>query len=45
MAEWARANLSDFYKIYAKLVPQEVNAEVHGDVTLNVITGVPKPDA
>ncbi len=28
MAEWARANKTDFYRIYAKLVPQQIDMEI-----------------
>lgn len=28
MAEWAKENQSDFYRIYAKLIPQQVDVDV-----------------
>lgn len=28
MAKWAMANQSDFYKLYGKLVPQQIDLEV-----------------
>lgn len=28
MAKWAMANQSDFYRLYAKLVPQQIDLEV-----------------
>lgn len=28
MAKWARANLTDFYRLYGKLVPQQIDLEV-----------------
>jgi hypothetical protein len=28
MAEWARNNLSDFYKLYARLIPQQIDMDV-----------------
>lgn len=37
MAKWARANQSDFYKLYGRLVPTQVEATV--DVTHTVATG------
>ena len=41
---WARDNPTDFYKLYSKLIPQDVNANVDGGVTLQVVTGVPRAD-
>ena len=36
MAKWARDNQTEFYKIYARLIPQEVEAKVEnsGQVSL-----------
>ena len=28
MAEWAKSNQSDFYRLYARLVPQQVDLEI-----------------
>jgi hypothetical protein len=28
MAEWAKENQTDFYRLYAKLVPQQVDVDV-----------------
>lgn len=28
MAKWARANQSDFYRLYARLIPQQIDLEV-----------------
>lgn len=28
MAEWAKANLTEFYRLYAKLIPSEINTTV-----------------
>jgi hypothetical protein len=28
MANWARKNRTDFYRIYAKLIPQQIDLEV-----------------
>jgi hypothetical protein len=28
MAEWAKENLTEFYKLYARLIPTEVSAKV-----------------
>lgn len=41
MADWAREHPTDFYKIYGRLVPQEVEASVEGSLSVQVITGVP----
>lgn len=41
MAEWARSNQSDYYKIYARLVPQQVDIEANVrncDVTSKPLT-------
>jgi hypothetical protein len=37
MAEWAKDNLTDFYRLYARLIPQEVSG--HLNVTHTVDTG------
>ena len=42
LLEWAMRNPDDFYKIAAKMIPQEV--EQTGAVTLQVVTGVPTID-
>jgi hypothetical protein len=39
---WARANPTEFYKLAAKLIPTDINANVRG--TLMVVTGVPTDD-
>jgi hypothetical protein len=28
MAEWARANKTDFYRLYARLIPQQIDMDV-----------------
>jgi hypothetical protein len=28
MAKWARENLTDFYRLYARLVPQQIDLEI-----------------
>jgi hypothetical protein len=38
MTEWARANPTDFYKIWAKLIPDEPPAQRGGD--LNILINV-----
>lgn len=43
MAEWAAENRTDFYKLYARLVPTDVNAELNvGNRLLEVLTGLGK---
>ena len=39
LAEWAKTNRGDFYKLAAKLIPQDINAHVQGALT--VVSGVP----
>lgn len=34
MADWAKDNLTEFYKLYARLVPTEVSGAVRHDVTV-----------
>ncbi|WP_375598324.1 hypothetical protein [Devosia sp. Naph2] len=44
---WARENQTEFYKLYAKLLPLEVRADIkhEGAVTIIVDTGIPRtPD-
>lgn len=37
MAEWARENPSDFYRMYSRMIPQEVKATIDPDAnTINV---------
>lgn len=47
LVEWAKAQPTEFYKLYVKLLPIQVSAEhkVGGVVTIVVDTGVPRaPD-
>lgn len=45
LVEWAQAEPTEFYKLYAKLLPVQVNGKVDGAVTITVATGVPRaPD-
>lgn len=41
LATWAKANLGEFYKIYGRLIPNDVNANLTGavrvDGTINFI--------
>ncbi len=29
MAQWAKENLTDFYKLYARLIPQQIDMDVN----------------
>lgn len=45
LVKWAEAEPTEFYKLYAKLLPVQVNGKVDGAVTITVSTGVPRaPD-
>lgn len=37
MAEWARANQTEFYRIYARLIPTEVTGAGGGPLTVEII--------
>lgn len=41
---WAKENPTDFYKLYSKLIPQDVNANVGGDISIQIVSGVPRAD-
>lgn len=34
---WAQSDPGEFYKLWAKMLPAEVKAELSGDTTLNVV--------
>jgi hypothetical protein len=36
-SEWAKANPTEFYKLYAKLLPTEINANHSGQITLEAL--------
>jgi len=40
LTNWAQANPTEFYKISSKLIPNDLN--IQGQLTLNVLTGVPQ---
>ena len=44
MADWARENPTDFYRIYAKLVPQEVAAQVEASGGIDIRIKFTDPD-
>lgn len=35
LAEWARANKTDFFKLYARLIPVELSGEVKAHITVS----------
>lgn len=37
MTKWAKHNPTEFYKIAAKLIPQDVNAAIDGKLTVNIL--------
>ncbi len=39
---WAEDNPTEFYKLYGRLIPIDVNAR--GDMKFTVVTGVPRDD-
>ena len=48
LMEWARANPGEFFKLWAKLLPVDLRAELNhsGSITIVVETGVPRaPDS
>ncbi len=40
---WAQANETEFYKLWVKMLPQDVNANVAGKVSIIQLVGV-RPD-
>lgn len=36
MTDWARENPTEFYKLYSKLLPKNIDATVDGTLTINV---------
>jgi hypothetical protein len=36
MADWARENKTDFYRLYGKLIPQAVDVDATVDATLQI---------
>ncbi len=42
LADWARANRTEFYKLYARMIPQELTGPGDGPVVVKVVdmTGV-----
>lgn len=37
MAEWARENRTEYYKLYARLIPTEVSGAGGGPVTIEIV--------
>lgn len=44
LAEWAMANKTDFYKIYGRLIPNDVNANLSGIVKVDGAIKFIRPD-
>lgn len=42
MVKWAKDNPTEFYKIAAKLIPTEVNANIDGEIGIRTWQVVPK---
>lgn len=44
LQKWAKENPTEFYKLYGRLIPVDVNAK--GDLTaaITIVTGVPRAD-
>jgi hypothetical protein len=43
LTEWATDNQTEFYKLWAKLVPLEVSGEGGEPIKFVIVTGVPQP--
>lgn len=42
-AEWAKENQTDYYKLYAKLLPRDINLSVNVDLQLcDALLGLPE---
>ena len=39
---WAVMEQTEFYKLFAKLLPKDLNAKVEGSLSVEVLTGVSK---
>jgi hypothetical protein len=40
LQSWATDNPTEFYKLWAKLLPQDVNANIKGDISVIQLVGV-----
>lgn len=45
LVTWAKKNPTDFYKIYGRLIPTDVNAQLSGAVKVNGTINFIKPAA
>lgn len=45
LATWASENPTEFYKLYGRLIPVDVNAKGDLNTTLTILTGVPRADS
>jgi hypothetical protein len=44
MSKWAKGNPSDFFRIYSRLLPTQIEGKVEGGLILQIISKVPDPD-
>jgi hypothetical protein len=44
MAEWAEENRTEFYRLYARLIPTEVGAKVDGTIIVQERDPTQRPD-
>lgn len=44
LAEWANENPGEFYKIYGRLIPADVNAQIKGNVRVDGSINFIRPD-
>jgi hypothetical protein len=41
LGQWAAKNPDSFYTtLYAKVIPKEIDARIHGDISITVISGI-----
>ena len=44
LSDWGRDNPTEFYKVWARLIPIEANIKHEGGISITVATGVPDAD-
>ena len=44
LVSWGRLNETEFYKLWVKVLPQEINANLSGEVDLNARVTIYMPD-
>lgn len=45
LSVWATENQTEFYKLFGRLIPVDVNNNHGGGLNLTVLTGVPRPES